>query len=84
MFMQSGLSPKITFALAIFFQSDYLETLYTLCRLPAGPSFFFKKKRSKKNCTQQTHTLKILQNICSKFEISLRRISIVFKQCWLI
>jgi hypothetical protein len=28
-------------------------------RLTAGPSFFFEKKRSKKNNTQQTHTLKI-------------------------
>jgi hypothetical protein len=39
--------------------------LYSFVASPAGPSFFFEKKRSKKNSTAaadrpQTHTLKIL------------------------
>jgi len=39
--------------------------LHSLCRLPPGPSFFFEKKRSKKNCTLHSHTLKILKIIYS-------------------
>ena len=57
---------------------------FTFVASPAGPSFFFEKKTKQKKLHPANSHTQNSEKPSFKIKITLNRILIVFKQCWLI